>query len=131
MATLNAAAGHASFVYQFRRSIPGKGESDLGSFHSLELPYVFGALHHPVWSWLTFREAGRGSGRRHPKLLDQLRQDRRSEWRRSSAVAPVHPPPIDTWSSATMAAPTPGKVGGQPSAAWIFPKLKQRLLDNQ
>ena len=56
MATLNAAAGHPSFVYQFRRSIPGQGEKDLGSFHSLELPYVFGALDQPVWRWLRFEK---------------------------------------------------------------------------
>ena len=54
MATLNTALGRRSFVYQFRRSIPGKGESDLGSFHSLELPYVFAAFHKPEWTWLHF-----------------------------------------------------------------------------
>jgi para-nitrobenzyl esterase len=58
MAALNASAGHASFLYQFHRSIPGRGESELGSFHSLELPYVFGALRNPAWSWLAFCEAG-------------------------------------------------------------------------
>jgi para-nitrobenzyl esterase len=44
-------------VYQFRRSIPGKGESEMGSFHSLELAYVFGALHSPAWTWLPFQKA--------------------------------------------------------------------------
>jgi para-nitrobenzyl esterase len=57
MAALHAAAGHRSYVYQFRRSIPGKGESEMGSFHSLELAYVFGALHSPAWTWLPFQKA--------------------------------------------------------------------------
>ena len=30
------------------------GEKTLGSFHSLELPYVFGAFRQPAWSWLPF-----------------------------------------------------------------------------
>jgi para-nitrobenzyl esterase len=60
MAALNAASGHRSYVYQFRRSIPGKGESDLGSFHSLELAYVFGALRNPGWSWLPFQKIDEG-----------------------------------------------------------------------
>jgi para-nitrobenzyl esterase len=39
-------------VYRFDRSIPGKGEAELGAFHSLEVPYVFGSLADPAWQWL-------------------------------------------------------------------------------
>jgi para-nitrobenzyl esterase len=57
MAALNAAAGRPAYVYQFRRSIPGKGESDLGAFHGLELPFVFESFQEPVWRWLAFTPA--------------------------------------------------------------------------
>jgi len=56
MAVLQASAGHRAYVYQFLRSIPGKGQKTLGSFHSLELPYAFGRLRQPEWSWLPFEE---------------------------------------------------------------------------
>ena len=54
MAELTANAGQHVFVYRFDRSVPGKGEGDLGAFHSLEIPYVFGALRDPTWQWLPF-----------------------------------------------------------------------------
>jgi para-nitrobenzyl esterase len=54
MAELTSAAGQQVFVYRFDRSIPGKGEGELGAFHSLEVPYVFGALQDPAWQWLPF-----------------------------------------------------------------------------
>jgi para-nitrobenzyl esterase len=54
MAELTNAAGQQVFVYRFDRSVPGKGERELGAFHSLEVPYVFGALHDPSWQWLPF-----------------------------------------------------------------------------
>jgi para-nitrobenzyl esterase len=54
MAELTKAAGQQVFVYRFDRSVPGKGEAELGAFHSLEIPYVFGALHDPTWQWLPF-----------------------------------------------------------------------------
>jgi para-nitrobenzyl esterase len=52
MASLTHAAGQQVFVYRFSRSIPGKGESELGAFHSLEVPYVFGSLQDREWQWL-------------------------------------------------------------------------------
>jgi para-nitrobenzyl esterase len=55
MATLYVAGGHRAYVYQFLRSIPGKGEKTLGSFHSLELPYVFDAFRRAAWNWLPFQ----------------------------------------------------------------------------
>jgi para-nitrobenzyl esterase len=54
MAALTNDAGQHVYVYRFDRSIPGKGEGELGAFHSLEIPYVFGALHDPTWQWLPF-----------------------------------------------------------------------------
>jgi len=57
MATLTRAKGPNVFVYKFDRTIPGKGESTLGAFHSLELPYVFDALHDRNWRWLPFTGA--------------------------------------------------------------------------
>jgi para-nitrobenzyl esterase len=54
MAELTNDAGQHVFVYRFDRSIPGKGEGELGAFHSLEIPYVFGALRDPTWQWLPF-----------------------------------------------------------------------------
>jgi para-nitrobenzyl esterase len=54
MSLLHAETKHRAYVYQFLRSIPGKGQKTLGSFHSLELPYVFGAFRQPAWNWLPF-----------------------------------------------------------------------------
>lgn len=54
MSLLHARTGHPAYVYQFLRSIPGKGQNTLGSFHGLELPYVFGAFQRPAWNWLPF-----------------------------------------------------------------------------
>jgi para-nitrobenzyl esterase len=49
IANLNTAGGQPSFVYQFLRSIPGKGgQYVLGSFHTLELRYVFRTLDQPM-----------------------------------------------------------------------------------
>jgi para-nitrobenzyl esterase len=52
MASLTNAAGLRVFVYRFDRTIPGKGEAELGAFHSLEVPYVFGTLQDREWKWL-------------------------------------------------------------------------------
>ena len=54
MAALTNAAGQHVFVYRFDHSIPGKGEAELGAFHSLEIPFVFGALRNSTWQWLPF-----------------------------------------------------------------------------
>ena len=56
MASLHASAGHHAYFYLFEREVPGKGQPSLGSFHSLEVPYVFGALRQPAWTWLPFDE---------------------------------------------------------------------------
>jgi len=52
MASLTNTSGQHVFVYRFDRSIPGKGEAELGAFHSLEVPYVFGSLRDREWQWL-------------------------------------------------------------------------------
>jgi para-nitrobenzyl esterase len=52
IASLTHASGQHVFVYRFDRSIPGKGEAELGAFHSLEVPYVFGSLRDREWQWL-------------------------------------------------------------------------------
>jgi len=54
MAEMTNDAGQHVFVYRFDRSIPGKGRGELGAFHSIEIPYVFGALRDPTWKWLPF-----------------------------------------------------------------------------
>ena len=53
-AALTANTGRRAFVYRFDRSVPGKGEPELGAFHSLELPYVFGTFQVRTFSWLPF-----------------------------------------------------------------------------
>ncbi len=55
MSALDTSVGRRAYMYQFLRSIPGKGQNVLGSFHSLELPYVFGAFRLPAWNWLPFQ----------------------------------------------------------------------------
>jgi carboxylesterase type B len=52
IASLTRASGQHVFVYRFDRSIPGKGEAELGAFHSLEVPFVFGSLRDREWQWL-------------------------------------------------------------------------------
>jgi para-nitrobenzyl esterase len=53
-AALTTVAGRKAFVYRFDRSVPGKGEAELGAFHSLEIPYVFGTFQARSFSWLPF-----------------------------------------------------------------------------
>ncbi|WP_348262234.1 carboxylesterase family protein [Telmatobacter sp. DSM 110680] len=53
-AALTTRAGQRAYVYRFDRSVPGKGESELRAFHSLELPYVFGTFQARTFSWLPF-----------------------------------------------------------------------------
>ncbi len=53
-AALTTSAGRHVYIYRFDRSVPGKGESELGAFHSLELPYVFGTFQTRAFNWLPF-----------------------------------------------------------------------------
>lgn len=57
VAALTSVKGGKVFVYKFDRTILGKGESRLGAFHSLEVPYVFNAFHDRIWRWLPFTGA--------------------------------------------------------------------------
>jgi para-nitrobenzyl esterase len=57
ISTLVNAGGRRAFVYRFDRAVPGKGESELGAFHGLEVPYVFDAFGDRGWRWLPFVEA--------------------------------------------------------------------------
>jgi para-nitrobenzyl esterase len=56
VAALASNAGQTVYVYKFDRSIPGKGEGDLGAFHGLEVPYVFNAFADRSWRWLPISE---------------------------------------------------------------------------
>lgn len=58
-AALTTSAGHRAYVYRFDRSVPGKGEAELGAFHSLELPYVFGTFEARSFRWLPFSDTDR------------------------------------------------------------------------
>ena len=53
-AALTTQISQHAFVYRFERSVPGKGEPELGSFHALEIPYVFNAFGVQTWNWLPF-----------------------------------------------------------------------------
>jgi para-nitrobenzyl esterase len=53
-AALVTSAGHRAFVYRFERSVPGPGEANLGAFHAIELPYVFGNFQARTFNWLPF-----------------------------------------------------------------------------
>jgi para-nitrobenzyl esterase len=53
-AALTTSAGQHAYVYRFDRSVPGKGESALGAFHSIEIPYVFGTFKARTFNWLPF-----------------------------------------------------------------------------
>lgn len=53
-AALTTSAGRRAYVYRFDRSVPGKGEAELGAFHSLEIPYVFGTFQARPFNWLPF-----------------------------------------------------------------------------
>ena len=59
LGALTTAAGQHAYIYQFDRSVPGKGQAELGAFHSLEVAYVFNAFDDPAWQWLPFSKADR------------------------------------------------------------------------
>ena len=58
-AALTMNIGQRAFIYRFDRSVPGTGESTLGAFHSLEIPYVFGTFQARSFRWLPFTATDR------------------------------------------------------------------------
>ncbi|HVN03488.1 MAG TPA: carboxylesterase family protein [Bryobacteraceae bacterium] len=131
MATLYAAGGQRAYVYQFLRSIPGRGEAGLGSFHSLELPYVFGAMHDSGWSWLPFQ-----------KLDDGLAAIIESYWTNFARTGDPNGAGLPHWKAFTAATADYLEFAGDGRAiprqdlhptfcSLDLAGLKQRLLDNQ
>jgi para-nitrobenzyl esterase len=86
MATLVHAAGQKAYLYRFDRIVPGKGAAALGAFHSLELPYVFGAFADPVWRWLPFTGAD-----------SRLAAAIQAYWTQFAKTGSPNPPGLPTW----------------------------------
>lgn len=86
MALLHGATGHRAYVYQFLRSIPGKGQAALGSFHSLELPYVFGTFQSSTWNWLPFEPVDLALG-----------ETMRGYWTRFASTGNPNGPKLPGW----------------------------------
>jgi len=131
MAALNRTAGRRSYVYQFRRSIPGKGQDSLGSFHSLELPYVFDTFHDPAWNWLPFQNVDAGlSG-----VIEGY-------WTNFARTGDPNGPGLPLWRPFTLDSTEYMEFGSDARAVsrqgvrptWCsldVAKLKRRLLENQ
>jgi para-nitrobenzyl esterase len=86
MATLAQAAGAHVFVYRFDRSIPSTRMTELGAFHGLEVPYVFGSLHSREWQWLPSTA--------DDELLSDLMQ---TYWTRFAKSGDPNSPNLPTW----------------------------------
>lgn len=129
MAVLHADAGHRAYIYQFLRSIPGKGQKALKSFHGLEVPYVFGSFRQPEWSWLPFAPVDFALG-----------ESIRSYWTNFAKTGNPNAPNLPGWgtfdagSQSSMEFGTRGDVIPRTRARPTFcsldlPGLKQRLKD--
>ena len=83
------------FVYRFERVIPGQGEAELGAFHGLEVPFVFGSLKCPEWQWLptTADDAS----------LSQLMQTYWTQFAKTGNPNASGLPPWPTWSETEKA----------------------------
>lgn len=90
LASLTNNAGHHAYIYRFDRSIPGRGESDLGAFHSLELAYVFSSFGDRAWNWLPFTEADH-------KLSNVIQ----TYWTNFAKTGDPNSPGLPHWSSWT------------------------------
>ena len=129
MSALQAETGRRAYVYQFLRSIPGKGQKDLGSFHSLELPYVFGAFRKPAWNWLPFEQSDFALG-----------QGIQSYWTNFAKTGNPNGANLPNWpnfersSQTAMEFTQEGKAAARLHSRPIFcdlevPALKKRLME--
>jgi para-nitrobenzyl esterase len=91
-AALTTAAGQRAFVYRFDRSVPGKGEANLGAFHGIELPYVFNAFQDHSWTWLPVSETD-----------FKLSRTIETYWTNFAKTGDPNSPGLATWPSWTYA----------------------------
>ncbi len=89
-AALDTSYGQRAFIYLylFSRSIPGKGEPTLGSFHGLEVPYVFNTFTVRTWRWLPFAPADH-----------RLSATIESYWTNFAKTGDPNSPGLPTWKS--------------------------------
>ncbi len=126
MATLQNRTGHRAYIYQFLRSIPGKGEAALGSFHSLELPYIFGALDQPQWSWLKF-------SRDDQQLSDQLQ----TYWTNFAKTGNPNGAGLPVWpvferkTQVVLEAGKDAAIGSRPSARPVFCDIGPGVIESR
>jgi len=86
-ALMNSAGQHA-YVYEFDRSIPGKGQADLGAFHGLEVPFVFNAFDDPAWHWLPISDTDR-----------ELSNVMETYWTNFAKTGNPNAPDLPSWSA--------------------------------
>ena len=129
LSSLMTAGGQRAYVYKFDRSIPGRGESALGAFHGLEVPFVFNAFADPSWNWLPFTGADR-----------QLSATIEMYWTNFAKTGNPNSPGLPNWSAWTSddepfmeftheAQAVPRK-GFSPHFCYLSPdRLKRQLAD--
>ena len=82
----HTAAGNPGYEYQFSRTV--HGQEAQGAPHASEIPFIFGTLS--VWQNMRkYNESDQAIRAADAGILDQLRQDRRSQRRKAGEVAEV------------------------------------------